>query len=976
MERKTANPGDGHRPATVPVAPLIGVLVSSLLIAIPGCGLDEWARNGGKVGPNYIEPPVAVADNWIDYRDPRIGSQAQQDMSHWWGVFDDPVLNSLVDEAYHQNLSLRAAGERIAAARGRYSIAAGNLFPQTQQLNGSYTANKASKQAVNGTGTEQWFHNAEVGFNVSWELDLWGRFRRAVEAADANVEASVADYDDVLVVLLADVAANYIQYRTFQERIVIARRNVDIQEKSYQLAQDKFKAGATTERDVQQARQILEQTRALIPQLEAGVRQAANALCVLLGIPPIDLTDRLSGAPVIPAAPAELALGIPADLLRRRPDVRRAERQAAAQSAFIGVAKSDLYPHFSILGSIGVRAEQFGDLFKTPGSLAGSIGPAFQWDILNYGRIEANVHVQEAVFRELVANYQQTVLQAGREAEDAAVGYLKAQERARYLNESVAAAARTVEITNTQYQQGAIDFTPLFLFQERLADQEDQLAVARNQIALNLVDLYRSLGGGWEMRLNDTGAAPTTRPATAPPPATTRPMAAASADGRRGAGAILGSAGPVGGGPQEYGAMRQTTLHRCGVGLFLGSLAAALGSLAGCNKAAPARAEPPPPKVTVARPEMRQVVDSDQYNGWLQSAQTVDVRSRVRGHLDKVNFADGDLVKKGQLLFELDPRPIQSDIDRSSDQVKVYEAQWKAASKEEKRLKELVTKGGASQSQVDAAEATAASLEAQIQAQKQEVVRKSLDLEYARVTAPIDGRIGRAMLTVGNLVNAGGSDPVLATIVSVDPVHVYFDVDERALQRYMNSRAAAATTRPSSVRESKMPFSFGLETEEGFPNTGAIDFANNQVDPQTGTIQVRGIVPNPDARFVPGSRVRVRVPVSEPHPVLLLPDTAVLSDQDKRYVLALDDKNIVQRRDVELGKLLDDGTRVIRPAAGAAAKGVTADDWVITEGIQAARLNYAVEPVRPAAPTTRATASSTPAGPAEATANANATAAR
>ena len=202
------------------------------------------------------------------------------------------------------------------------------------------------------------------------------------------------------------------------------------------------------------------------------------------------------------------------------------------------------------------------------------------------------------------------------------------------------------------------------------------------------------------------------------------------------------------------------------------------------------------------------------------------------------------------------------------------------------------------------------------------------------------------MLSVGNLVNAGGTDPVLATIVSVDPVHVYFDVDERSLQRYGKSHQKS-TTRPASVREATIPFAFGLETDEGFPNSGEIDFANNQVDSQTGTIQVRGIVANPAARFVPGSRVRIRVPVSDAHAVLLVPDTAVLSDQDKRYVLALDDKNIVQRRDVELGKLLDDGNRVVRTGGTGA---LSANDWIITLGIQLARVNYAVEPIRPAAP--------------------------
>jgi RND family efflux transporter MFP subunit len=379
--------------------------------------------------------------------------------------------------------------------------------------------------------------------------------------------------------------------------------------------------------------------------------------------------------------------------------------------------------------------------------------------------------------------------------------------------------------------------------------------------------------------------------------------------------------------------------------LFRGAVIAAAGMWSivpfGCNSTAP-RVEPPPPKVSVARPEVRQLVDYDEYNGWLQPVASVEVRARVRGHIDKVLFVDGDMVKKGQLLFELDPRPFQTDINRADQQVAIFQAQYGAASKEEVRLKDLVKKGGASQSQVDSAEAQTKSLEAQIEAAKQEVIAKKQDLDYSRITAPIDGRIGRALLTVGNLVNAGGSDPVLPTIVSVDPMNVYFDVDERSLQRY--AKARGATTRPVTLREIKMPFQFRLETENGFPHEGVLDFANNQVDPQTGTIQLRGIVGNPNAQFVPGSRVQIRVPVSDQQAALLVPDTAVLTDQDKRYVLAIDDKNVVQRRDVELGKLLDDGSRIIRPGAKAS---VSADDWIITQGIQMARINYPVEPIRP-----------------------------
>jgi RND family efflux transporter MFP subunit len=368
---------------------------------------------------------------------------------------------------------------------------------------------------------------------------------------------------------------------------------------------------------------------------------------------------------------------------------------------------------------------------------------------------------------------------------------------------------------------------------------------------------------------------------------------------------------------------------------------------AGCGSAPP-RAEPPPPKVSVAKPELRQIVDYDQYNGWLQAVESVDVRARVRGHLIAIHFKDGDMVQKDQLLFELDPRPIQADIDSSKDQVKIFEAQQNAAAKEEARLKELIKKGGASQSQVDAAEAQTKSLDAQIEATKQEVKRKALDLEYSRITAPIAGRIGRAMLTVGNLINAGGTDPVLTTIVSVDPIYVYFDVDERSLQRYGKSRAASTspTAMRVTMRDAKIPFQFGLETDEGYPHQGMLDFANNQVDPQTGTIQARGVVDNAAGTFIPGSRVQIRVPVSDEHAALLIPDTAILSDQDKKYVLAIDDKNVVQRRDVELGKLLDDGSRIIRSGADAKSA-LTPDDWIITQGIQMARLNYPVEPIRP-----------------------------
>jgi NodT family efflux transporter outer membrane factor (OMF) lipoprotein len=486
-----------------------GMCVLGVLLGGAGCGLGEWARNGMKVGPNYERPEAPVAAQWIDYqRDAAAEQRPATELVRWWSAFEDPVLDSLISDAYQQNLTLRLAGERIAEARAVRGIAVGNLFPQTQELAGGYTANKASEEVANPP-REQWFREAELGVNLSWELDFWGRFRRSIEAADAALDASVAEYDDVTVVLLADVASNYIRYRITQERLFLARKNLQIQQDSYDLADDKFRNGAVTERDAQQAKQALEQTRSSIPELEAQLRRTSNALCVLLGIPPQELGQRLGDTGFIPAGRLDWELGIPADLLRRRPDVRRAERLAALESAQIGIAKADLYPRFSLAGSVGVRSEHLDSQFDLNDSLSAFGGPVFRWDLLNYGRITSSVAAEEAQFRQAVLRYQDAVLRANREAEDAIVTHFKSLEQAQYLQESVVAARRTVEITRDQYSQGAIDFTPVFLFETTLTSQEDALARVRGDSALALVDLYRSLGGGWdEQHLDTTYAAP------------------------------------------------------------------------------------------------------------------------------------------------------------------------------------------------------------------------------------------------------------------------------------------------------------------------------------------------------------------------------------------------------------------------------------------------------------------------------------
>jgi len=365
----------------------------------------------------------------------------------------------------------------------------------------------------------------------------------------------------------------------------------------------------------------------------------------------------------------------------------------------------------------------------------------------------------------------------------------------------------------------------------------------------------------------------------------------------------------------------------------------------GCGEP-PAAAPPQTPRVTVMHPEQRELSDHEEFNGRMVAEKTVEVRSRVRGHIKKIDFTDGQYVKKGDLLFELDPRPFLAEIGRMQDTLKVYEAQKNAADKEEARLRLLQAKGGASVQQVEKAEADSLALAAQISATKNEIISKELDLEYSRITADIDGRVSSAQLSEGNLVNAGGSDPLLTTIVSVDPIQVNFNVDERSLQRYAQSvgaRGEKLSDLLANLKDRQASFTFALDGEKGFDHEGVLRFGDNRVDTSTGTIQMYGIVPNAEGMFVPGSRVRVRLTIGKPYLAMLVPDTAILSDQDKRYVLIADDKNVVRRRNVTLGAITDDGMRAILPAEKL-ADGEQVGEWeVIVDNLQRARLNYPVD---------------------------------
>lgn len=457
-----------------------------------------------KVGPDFTPPKTAVAKDWQDAGDRQV-STASIEHRDWWKAFKDPALDRLINTAYQENLNLRIAGVRVLEARAQLGIAVGELFPQTQQAYGSLDKFHYSKHAPAAAFNPNLrYFQSEVGLTASWELDFWGKFRRAIESADASLIAVVADYDAALVSLTGDVAASYILIRTLEKRLEIARQNVDVQRESLKIAEAKFHGGTTTQRDVEQAKTQLFNTEATIPSLEIQLRQAKNALCVLLGMPPNQLTNLLAGQGGIPAPPPQVAVGIPADLLRRRPDIRSAEAQAWAQCANIGVAKAELFPAFSLIGTFSFQSSdvamfKLGQMFRWD-SRNVQAGPSFQWNLLNYGRLTNQVRVQDARFQELLIGYQNAVLKAQQEVEDSLTGFLRSEVRARMLGESTAAARRSLDLSVLQYREGTTDFTTVLTAQQALLNEQDSLVVTLGDISRNLVGVYRALGGGWQLR--------------------------------------------------------------------------------------------------------------------------------------------------------------------------------------------------------------------------------------------------------------------------------------------------------------------------------------------------------------------------------------------------------------------------------------------------------------------------------------------
>lgn len=451
------------------------------------------------VGPDFDAPEPDVSPDWAQESAFGINA-APHELVQWWRIFDDPVLDGLVATARRTNNTLEIAGLRVLEAQAQLGIASGLQYPQTQAAAG--TATYISPPESSALPANYW--DFGLGANIAWEIDFWGRFRRGIESADAAFMASIAAYDQAQVLLTAAVVSAYNGVRSIEEQLRIAHENVAIQQRSYEIAQVLYDNGADSELDMQQARTLLLSTQATIPGLEVALTQSQNALSTLLGEAPGSVRSRLAQGSGIPRIPEQVAIGIPADMLRRRPDVRQAESLARAQNALIGLAKADLYPSFTLSGSIGVSSNtigdsDFGDLFDTE-AIAWSVGPSFVWPFLNYGRIKNNVRVQDARLQQALASYHETVLQAAREAEDAMAGFIGARKQHEILTQTVASAVRSNQLATLRYSEGFSDYERVLNAQQALFGQQQRYVSNQGEVVASLVALHKALGGGWEDR--------------------------------------------------------------------------------------------------------------------------------------------------------------------------------------------------------------------------------------------------------------------------------------------------------------------------------------------------------------------------------------------------------------------------------------------------------------------------------------------
>jgi NodT family efflux transporter outer membrane factor (OMF) lipoprotein len=442
---------------------------------------DAWARE--------LEAGLAVGE---------------ADLQTWWSALDDPVLHELLERAQEGNLDLRLAMERIREAQARRGIASSARVPSVDGV-GEASRSRVSEGVTSAIPppqgrTDNYY---QAGFDAFWELDIWGRVAATVDSADAAVQASVEDYRDVLVLLLAETALTYLDVRTLQARLRVAHENVELQRATLKLTNDRYDSGISPELDVRQAELNLASTESVIPVLDTALARSMNRLGTLLAAPPAELLELLVTPSPLPAPPGEVVVGLPADLLRNRPDIRAAERALAAQHALIGVATADLYPQFSLLGTLSLQSVDGGD-FLDSGSRAWGFGPSLRWSLFSGGRVRSAIDVEDARTAQALAAYERTVLLALEEVENALVAYAKERQRRDSLERAVTATRRSVELVEVLYKTGEADFLEVLDMQRVLTSQEDQLAESEGLVVQRLVLLYKALGGGWSVPAEPT----------------------------------------------------------------------------------------------------------------------------------------------------------------------------------------------------------------------------------------------------------------------------------------------------------------------------------------------------------------------------------------------------------------------------------------------------------------------------------------
>ena len=470
--------------------------VTLFSVAVGGAALLNGCIS---VGPDYKAPEVETPDAWHEAAMSDFES-GESNLQTWWTVFNDPMLNGLIERVSTNNLSLKTATARIEQAAALRGVSASQFYPDINA--GAAASAVQSSERNTPTGTDRQGELYSAGLSMAWELDLWGRIRRSVESADATLQASVENYRDIMVLLYAEVASTYIEVRATQSRLAIAEENLKAQMETMELTKNRYESGLVPVLDVSQAELNRSRTESQIPPLRQDLTEAINRLSVLAGEMPYALLQELGPAKPIPDTNEKVVAGLPAELLRQRPDIRRAERELAAQNAQIGATKADLYPTLTLPGSLVLESPTGSDLFES-GNVAYSFGPQLRWNIFSGGRIRNNVRAEEAGTRAVLHTYEQTVLLALEEVENSMAAYANEKDRIQSLESAADAAQKSVELVTELYKSGLTDFQNVLNMEQAMLTQQDELAASHGLVSAYLVAIYRSLGGGWDMAMEE-----------------------------------------------------------------------------------------------------------------------------------------------------------------------------------------------------------------------------------------------------------------------------------------------------------------------------------------------------------------------------------------------------------------------------------------------------------------------------------------